>query len=95
MDFHYRTSFGDGAIPEAYQRLLLDALKGDAALFARSDEIETSWQLIDPLIAGLDSGQHSGTILYETGTWGPPEADELLARDGRVWRSGCDHGSNG
>ena len=55
---------------------------GDAALFARSDEIETAWHLIDPLIAGVVSGQHPGTLMYETGTWGPPEADELLAHDG-------------
>ncbi len=89
MDFQYRTSFGAIELPEAYERLLLDALKGDAALFARHDEIETAWELIDQVIQNNlreDAPPLSG---YEPGSWGPPEADALLTRDGRQWRMGC------
>ena len=90
MEFHYRSSFGDGALPEAYERLLLDALKGDASLFSRSDEIELAWGLIDPVVAITASPEESGVISYDPGNWGPGKADELLAREGRIWRTGCD-----
>ena len=92
MEFHYRSSFGDGALPDAYERLLLDALNGDASLFARSDGIEMAWQLIDPVVQGWESPDAPPLALYEPGSWGPTEADELIARDGRTWRRGCgDH----
>ncbi|MFQ5614215.1 MAG: glucose-6-phosphate dehydrogenase [Anaerolineae bacterium] len=91
MEFHYRSSFDDLVLPDAYERLLLDALKGDAALFARSDEIEMAWQLIDPVIRGWESPETPPLAVYEPGSWGPVEADEFLARDGRVWRLGCQH----
>lgn len=91
MDFHYRTSFGERAIPEAYERLLLDALLGDASLFTRSDSIEVAWRLIDPIIAGWKSREALPLATYERGTWGPAEADDLLDLDGRVWRLGCTH----
>ena len=91
MEFHYRDSFGDGAIPEAYERLLLDALQGDAALFIRSDEIELAWRLIDPLLEGW-AGPHAPPLeTYAPGSWGPFEADEFLALDGRTWELGCQH----
>ncbi len=86
MEFHYRSSFGGGALPEAYQRLLLDAMKGDAALFARSDEIETAWRLIDPVIAGREGEGAPRPATYARGSLGPAEGDALLARDGRAWR---------
>jgi glucose-6-phosphate 1-dehydrogenase len=90
MEFHYRDSFGDGAIPEAYERLLLDALNGDASLFVRSDGIEAAWRLIDPVIQGwLNDPDAPALTTYTPGTWGPWEADELLERDGHVWRHGC------
>lgn len=92
MEFHYRGAFKDTVLPDAYERLLLDALKGDASLFARSDSIEWSWRLIDPVIEGwLNQPEASPLTTYEPGSWGPAEADELLARDGRVWRLGCAH----
>jgi glucose-6-phosphate 1-dehydrogenase len=86
MDFHYGTSFGK-ASPEAYERLLLDAMSGDATLFARSDEVEEAWAFIDP----IEGAWHAKTdepplCFYPAGSWGPEEADELLARDGRTWR---------
>ncbi|GEM_PF-1390088 len=88
MEFHYAEDFGPVALPEAYERLLLDALHGDASLFARADEIELAWGLIDPLVAACEL---PGTPLafYEPGSWGPAEADDLLASEGRVWFCGC------
>jgi glucose-6-phosphate 1-dehydrogenase len=84
MEFHYADSFGKTAIPEAYERLLLDALAGDASLFTRADEVETAWGLIDPVLQVWESQKRSVAV-YESGSWGPAEADELLARDGRSW----------
>ena len=86
MDFHYGTSFGK-ASPEAYERLLLDAMSGDATLFARRDEVEEAWAFID-IIENAWSAKTSAPELsfYPAGSWGPEEADELLARDGRAWR---------
>ena len=90
MEFHYRTSFGKNAIPEAYERLLLDALKGDASLFSRSDEIEQAWNLIDPIIKSADKPEENRLLTYKPGAWGPLEANTLLEKEGRAWRMGCD-----
>jgi glucose-6-phosphate 1-dehydrogenase len=89
MEFHYAGHFGAGALPDAYERLLLDALKGDASLFARSDEIELAWKLIDPVVAQWEGEDGAPLALYESGSWGPPEADRLLRRDGHVWHQQC------
>jgi glucose-6-phosphate 1-dehydrogenase len=88
MDFHYRTSF-NVALPEAYERLLLEALGGDASLFTRSDGIEAAWQLLDPVIQGWEREGTPELLLYRRGSWGPAEAGALLAREGRRWRLGC------
>jgi glucose-6-phosphate 1-dehydrogenase len=88
MDFHYRSTF-TGSIPEAYERLLLEALDGDASLFTRSDGIEASWRLVDPILKGWEDQNKPPLIIYPQGSWGPGEADQLLARDGRQWRTGC------
>ncbi len=86
MDFHYGTSFGK-ASPEAYERLLLDAMAGDATLFARRDEVEEAWAFIDPIEEAWQSKEEQSALyMYPAGSWGPEEADELLARDGRAWR---------
>jgi glucose-6-phosphate 1-dehydrogenase len=82
MDFLYGEAFTESS-PEAYERLLLDVLLGDATLFPRNDEVEASWQVIDPLEAFW---QGRPTAFYRAGEWGPKEADEMLARDGRTWR---------
>ncbi len=82
MDFHYRSSF-DGALPEAYERLLLEALAGDASLFTRSDSIEAAWRLLDPVLQGWEAQAKPGLVIYPVGSWGPAEADQLLERDGR------------
>lgn len=89
MDFHYRDSFGETKIPDAYERLLLDALQGDASLFTRADQTEESWKIIDPIIEGLHSPQAPDLFEYEPGTWGPPEADSFMTRDGRAWYHFC------
>ena len=89
MDFHYADDFASEALPEAYERLLLDAMQGDASLFARADEIELAWGLVDPI---LESWQRPGApplAFYQQGSWGPDEANDLLARHGRAWLLGC------
>src|SRR5216110_572577 len=86
MDFHYGTSFGK-ASPEAYERLLLDAMSGDATLFARHDEVEEAWAFIDTLENAWAAKKDAPDLFfYPAGSWGPEEADNLLARDGRAWR---------
>jgi len=86
MDFRYGTSFGK-ASPEAYERLLLDAMSGDATLFARRDEVEQAWRFIDTIEdAWHKTAQPPGLFEYSAGSWGPAEADALLERDGRAWR---------
>lgn len=89
MEFHYHTAFGS-ATPDAYVRLLLDALNGDASLFTRSDEIETAWRIIDPILMHWEKGEPP-LAHYERGSWGPTEADALLSADGHIWRMGCIH----
>ncbi len=89
MSFQYEQSFGAMAIPEAYERLLLDVIKGDPSLFTRSDAIELSWQLIDPILETWQSKYAPPLNFYESGTWGPTEANELIAHDGYHWTHGC------
>lgn len=91
MEFHYRSSFGDAPLPDAYERLLLDALVGDASLFTRSDEIEAAWELIDPVLRHWEAETPPNVAIYEPGSMGPIEADEFMSRDGRMWRQGCAH----
>jgi glucose-6-phosphate 1-dehydrogenase len=85
MDFLYGGAFRT-ALPEAYERLILDALLGDATLFTRSDEIEEQWALVDAIVAAWRRDRPSFPN-YAAGTWGPPSADDLLERDGRAWRT--------
>jgi len=82
MDFLYGEAFTESS-PEAYERLILDVLIGDATLFPRNDEVEASWKVIDPL---EEFWAGKAPYLYRAGEWGPKEADEMLARDGREWR---------
>ena len=81
--FDYKSSFG--VLPEAYERLLLDALQGDASLFMRSDEIERSWEIIDPFVSAVESSDARPEV-YAEGSDGPAGAGALLARDGRNWQ---------
>jgi glucose-6-phosphate 1-dehydrogenase len=82
MDFLYGEAFTESS-PEAYERLILDALLGDATLFPTNEEVEASWRVIDPLEAFWEGREPH---LYRAGEWGPKAADEMLARDGRTWR---------
>ncbi len=83
MDFRYGSEFGSST-PEAYERLILDAMRGDATLFTRADEVEAQWGFIDPILEGWSSAE-APLAFYEAGGWGPREADDLLAQ-GDVWR---------
>jgi glucose-6-phosphate 1-dehydrogenase len=85
MDFHYAEAFGLNAIPEAYERLLLDALQGDPSLYTRADAIELAWGLVDPILQVWEQSGTPPLLSYTPGTWGPAEAESLLARDGRIW----------
>ncbi|MGE5643437.1 MAG: glucose-6-phosphate dehydrogenase, partial [Byssovorax cruenta] len=76
MEFHYADSFGKTALPDAYERLLLDTMMGDASLFTRADEVETAWGIIDPIIKTWEAGKEP-LAEYQPGTWGPKESDEL------------------
>ena len=83
MEFLYGTSFMSQS-PEAYERLILDAMRGDATLFTRNDEVDAQWSIIDPILQAWGEG-HPPMAEYEAGTPGPAEADELLG-EGRHWR---------
>lgn len=86
MDFQYGTSFG-GEPPEAYERLLLDAMLGDSTLFTRRDETEAAWEIVDSIANGWKAMPESNQMAtYRPGTWGPAEADALVERDGSFWR---------
>ncbi len=84
MEFHYGTSFVSES-PEAYERLILDAMRGDATLFTRDDEIEALWGIIDPILTAWHQDTSSPVPEYPAGSAGPAEADELMG-DGRAWR---------
>jgi glucose-6-phosphate 1-dehydrogenase len=84
MDFLYGGAFRTG-MPEAYERLILDCMLGDATLFTRTDEVEEQWKLVDAIVAAWKRDRPSFPN-YPAGTWGPHAADELLHRDGRSWR---------
>ena len=86
LDFRYGQVFG-AEPPDAYERLLLDAMHGDSTLYARADWVEQAWWLLGPV---LDAWAHDGAAepyLYEAGSWGPPEAESFIARDRGAWRT--------
>jgi glucose-6-phosphate 1-dehydrogenase len=84
MDFLYGGAFRTG-LPEAYERLIVDAMLGDQTLFTRIDEVEEQWSLVDAIVAAW-ARDRPAFPNYPAGTWGPPSSDELLQRDGRSWR---------
>lgn len=86
MHFRYDTEFG-AYTPEAYERLLLDALEGDATLFLRRDEVELAWALVDAIRAAWGQTPLSEAAFYPAGTWGPPAAEEMLRASGHAWRN--------
>src|ERR1700749_2021693 len=86
MNFSYAEAFGKSSA-NGYERLLLDAMLGDATLFAHRDGVETTWALLTPVLEHWANAKPKGFPNYAAGTWGPEAADELLARDGRAWRT--------
>ncbi len=87
LEFRFRQQF-TGPMPEAYERLLLDVINGDASLFARSDEVETAWSIVDPIQAAWDSGQPP-LLLYDAGGWGPEESTAWIEKQGQHWFDAC------
>ncbi len=85
MEFLYGRAFGVRT-PDAYERLMLDAMLGDQTLFTRADEVEQAWQVIDPILQAWAEQEPPAFPNYEAGTWGPDEANTLLQREGRRWR---------
>ena len=87
MEFHYDDAFGPTAVPDAYERLLLDCMQGDQTLFMRFDTLETTWQLLDPLLQAWEQSDEK-LITYPAGCDSFPEADALLEAEGhdRHWR---------
>ena len=83
MDFAYGGAFVESS-PEAYERLILDVLLGDPPLFPQHEEVELAWEILDPVIEHWS--RQTSIDTYTSGTWGPASADEMIARDGRVWR---------
>jgi glucose-6-phosphate 1-dehydrogenase len=83
MDFRYGEAFSEEQ-PEAYERLLLDAMLGDATLFTRADEVDAQWQIIEPILDGWEEAGPPEE--YPSGSWGPPGADAFLEAKGRRWR---------
>lgn len=93
MDFHYK-HMADAYIPEAYERLLLDCMQGDATLYARGDAVEAAWQFIDPILKAWDSNPDIKMYGYPAGTWGPENADDLMEGKDITWRYPCKNLSN-
>ena len=84
MDFRYGTAFASPP-PEAYERLLIDAMLGDPTLYTRIDEVENAWEFISPILKAWEEHKIEPAT-YQAGSWGPTEADQLLERDGARWR---------
>jgi glucose-6-phosphate 1-dehydrogenase len=84
MDFHYGSTFG-GTTPEAYERLLLDVIVGDATLFMRRDAVEAAWQWVMPILERWEQQGDTGLASYPAGEWGPEEGEQLIQSTGRKW----------
>jgi glucose-6-phosphate 1-dehydrogenase len=88
LDFHY-SDLGTQNLPEAYQRLLVDAMQGDATLFTRGDAIEQSWKIVDPILKAWENDPAIPIFGYPAVTWGPQEADSLIDDSSMTWRYPC------
>ncbi len=86
MEFNYSSSFG-GQTPEAYERLLLDVMAGDATLFMRRDAVESAWRFVMPILDHWETHRARDIPEYQCGAWGPIEADRIIEPDGRQWRT--------
>jgi len=90
MIFRFKDRYGESMLPDAYERLLLDALHGDRSLFIRRDEVELAWSLLDPLLDDPRTPE-----VYDSGSWGPHAADDLIRVSGRSWLNACRRGEDG
>ena len=88
LSFRFREKFS-GGMPDAYQRLLLDVMHGDASLFARADEVELAWGIIDPIQSAWDAGDTPKLFSYESAGWGPEESTQWMWGQGRQWFDVC------
>jgi glucose-6-phosphate 1-dehydrogenase len=88
LDFSYCREFR-GSMPEAYERLLLDALEGDASLFARADEVEAAWSICDPILDEWKTSDNPPLYIYEPGLWGPEASIAWMEGQGRQWFDTC------
>jgi glucose-6-phosphate 1-dehydrogenase len=88
MDFHY-SDLGETVVPEAYERLILDALIGDSTLYARADGVEAAWKFIDPILQAWQNDSSIKLYGYPAGTWGPKESSDLFGSAGDDWRYPC------
>jgi glucose-6-phosphate 1-dehydrogenase len=86
MDFHYEEAFGQAPPTTAYETLLLDCMLGDSMLFTRADFVDLAWDLLSPVLNRWHDDGRKGLSFYEAGTWGPPESDAFIERDGRHWQ---------
>ncbi len=86
LKFNYREAYDTHALPEAYERLLLDSIQGEASLFIRSDEIERAWEIMDPIIAATQEHPDLKPETYDKGSQGPASAEKLLAENGKTWQ---------
>jgi len=93
MDFHY-SDISERTIPEAYERLLLDCMLGDASLYARSDAVETCWEFISPILDAWENDPDLPLYGYPAGTWGPKEASNLFDESNEDWRYPCKNLAN-
>ena len=84
MTFNYENAYGSDS-PEAYETLLLDIMLGDATLFMRRDQVESAWEIIMPILDLWQSSSSPDFPNYSSGTWGPEDAEALIARDGNNW----------
>ncbi|MFM8219204.1 MAG: glucose-6-phosphate dehydrogenase, partial [Planctomycetaceae bacterium] len=84
LDFAFESGFKELALPEAYERLLLDVMRGDSTLFMRDDELDAAWRLVTPVLEAWQSGTPDP---YPAGSWGPESSRRLLGRSGRSWRT--------
>jgi glucose-6-phosphate 1-dehydrogenase len=88
LEFRFQREFSS-AMPDSYQRLLLDAINGDASLFARSDEVELAWGIIDPIVAAWESPAAPPLKSYPQGDWGPESSTRWMRDQGREWFDVC------
>lgn len=89
MEFHYAEAFGEQAIPEAYERLILEVIQGDHTLFVRNEVVEQGWRIIDPILRAWEVAQTEPLETYEPGSWGPEAAERLIAENGWRWLVTC------